>query len=147
MVKCKRLLLPVALGLTLLPIYIEILRNVVMIAILYFFSSLMLLFNFPWISLYFHSKPKYVEDIDIGENTENYDLRTIYETIMVFVMAIMIGLFADYIFLQEIKGPTLEIIAFLGGIYSFYIKLQNIIGSILLKVFVKWKKQIVHDKS
>ena len=133
--KCKRLLLPFAIGFVALPFFLEMFRNVIWIAVLYFTGSLLILLNFPSLSIYPHSKPFYISDFIREDNDRRFV--AVYKVFMILVMSGMASAFADYIFMREItKKSVTEIMAIIGGNMAIYLKIQSITGKIMLKVCV-----------
>ncbi len=133
--KCKRLLLPFAIGFVALPFFLEMFRNVIWIAVLYFTGSLLILLNFPSLSIYPHSKPFYISDFIKEDNDRRFV--AVYKVFMILVMSGMASAFADYIFMREItKKSVTEIMAIIGGNMAIYLKIQSITGKIMLKVCV-----------
>ena len=133
--KCKRLLLPFAIGFVSLPFFLEMFRNVIWIAVLYFTGSLLILLNFPFLSIYPHSKPFYISDFIKEDNDRRFV--AVYKVFMILVMSGMASAFADYIFMREItKKSVTEIMAIIGGNMAIYLKIQSITGKIMLKVCV-----------
>ena len=139
--KCKRLLIPPGIALMVLPFCIIRMQQVAWIALSYFMGSFFLLVNFPYFSIVLHSKPIYFEDLSINtENSIDNRFKTIYETIMIVFLSILIAVFADYIYLNGFNVPPLEFIGIIGGNISVYLRVQNIVGKGLLKCCFFFKK-------
>lgn len=134
--KCKRVLILPGLCCIALPWFLPALQQLAWIAVFYFVGSFMMLTNFPYFSTMLHSKPVYVDDLSIQVSSNNIDTRfkTVYELIMVFFLSGLIAVFADYIYLNGINVPPLEFIGIVGGNISVYLRIQNTVGKILLKL-------------
>jgi hypothetical protein len=137
--KYKRILIIPGITFIILPLIVDEVRLVAWIALLYFFGSFMLLINFPQLSTMLQSKPIYYEDLLITDETrENSDNRfkITYELTMIFFLSILISTLGDYIYINGItnKQPV-ELLGIIGGNISIYLRLQNIIGKTLLKIF------------
>ncbi len=120
------------------PIFLQQLQNVVGIASMYFTGSLFLLINFPYLSTRLHSKPIFIEDL-VMENDTRY--RTVYEMIMIFFLSVLLAIFADYLYVKGINTSPFEFLALLGGNSSLYLKLQDIVGKIILKIAYYYKNR------
>lgn len=124
----KRLLLPIAGALfTIPPFYPDILMNYIALPACYFLGSYFTFLNFPSI---LQDKPLYIKDLK-DEHDNRFEI--IYIHIMNVILATVFAVATESIFLHDtIHKPTVEIIAIAGGTYSFYMKLQDIIGKGLL---------------
>jgi len=120
--KLKRILLPFSIGLMALPFFLEEVRNVIWIAVLYFVGSLFLLLNFPALSLAPQSKPFYITDLVENENDRRFV--AVYEVLMIIAMSGMMSAFADYIYLRDMTNKSAtEILAIIGGNITVYLKI------------------------
>jgi hypothetical protein len=123
-----------------LPFFLEEVRNVIWIAVLYFVGSLFLLLNFPALSLAPQSKPFYITDLVENENDRRFV--AVYEVLMIIAMSGMMSAFADYIYLRDMTNKSAtEILAIIGGNITVYLKIQSITGKIMLKVCVCWRNR------
>ena len=73
------------------------------------------------------------------ENDTRY--RTVYEMIMIFFLSVLLAIFADYLYVKGINTSPFEFLALLGGNSSLYLKLQDIVGKIILKIAYYYKNR------
>lgn len=131
-----RILLPVAIILFVLPPTLpETLMNYFAFPIFYFFGSYFIFLNFPGIARSLQHKPLYIEDLVITKGVKDETFKQIYNVFMDFILAILFAVAAESVAIQGIEDrKTVEIIALIGGTYSFYIKMQDMVGKYLLKL-------------
>ena len=141
--KCKRILIIPGVTCLILPFLFEEIRILTWIALLYFLGSFMLLVNFPYLSTMMHSKPIYYEDLRISpENIIPDDrFKIIYELIMIFFLSGLIGALADYVYISGGTQTPIEFVGIVGGNISVYLRIQNLVGKILLKMCYFCKNQ------
>lgn len=137
-IKCKRLLLLPSAAMFIVPIFLKQLQNVVGIASMYFTGSLFLLINFPCLSTRLHSKPIFIEDL-VMENDMRY--KKVYEMIMIFFLSVLLAIFADYLYVKGINTSPFEFLALIGGNSSLYLRLQDVVGKIILKIAYYYKNR------
>ncbi len=137
-IKCKRLLLLPSAAMFIVPIFLQQLQNVVGIASMYFTGSLFLLINFPCLSTRLHSKPIFIEDL-VMENDLRY--KKVYEMIMIFFLSVLLAIFADYLYVKGINTSPFEFLALIGGNSSLYLRLQDVVGKIILKIAYYYKNR------
>jgi DNA-directed RNA polymerase beta' subunit len=145
-----RILLLFAVGFFTLPmVFREELMNYLAFPIFYFFGSYMVFINFPSIGKILHTKPIYINDLTIIYNNKHRDntLKKIYMVIMNLILAILFAMFSEYIIIKGIKEkPIIEIFAIIGGNLSLYVKIQSIVGDILLKFCYKIKDTEIYRR-
>jgi len=128
-----------------LPFCVVELRVLAWIALLYSLGSFMLLVNFPYFSTMLHSRPIYYEDLRISDDTNAPDdrFKLVYEMIMIFFLSILIGAMADYVYLNVYNLTPIEFLGIVGGNLSVYLRIQNIVGKLLLKCcyFIKHRQE------
>jgi hypothetical protein len=128
-----------------LPFCVVELRVLAWIALLYSLGSFMLLVNFPYFSTMLHSRPIYYEDLRISDDTNAPDdrFKLVYEMIMIFFLSILIGAMADYVYLNVYNLTPIEFLGIVGGNLSVYLRIQNIVGKVLLKCcyFIKHRQE------
>ena len=137
-IKCKRLLLLPSAAMFIVPIFLQQLQNVVGIASMYFTGSLFLLINFPCLSTRLHSKPIFIEDL-VMENDMRY--KKVYEMIMIFFLSVLLAIFADYLYVKGVNTSPFEFLALIGGNSSLYLRLQDVVGKIILKIAYYYKNR------
>jgi len=137
-IKCKRFFLVPSVGLFIVPIFLQQLQNVIWIAIMNFSGTLLLLINFPSLSTRLHSRPIFVEDL-IMEGDIRY--KKVYEIIMIFFLSLLVAIFADYLYVKGINTSPFEFLALIGGNSSMYLKLQDMVGKIILKIAYHYKSK------
>ena len=137
-IKCKRLLLLPSSAMFIVPIFLKQLQNVVGIASMYFTGSLFLLINFPCLSTRLHSKPIFIEDL-VMENDMRY--KKVYEMIMIFFLSVLLAIFADYLYVKGVNTSPFEFLALIGGNSSLYLRLQDVVGKIILKIAYYYKNR------
>jgi len=137
-IKCKRLLLLPSAAMFIVPIFLQQLQNVVGIASMYFTGSLFLLINFPCLSTRLHSKPIFIEDL-VMENDLRY--KKVYEMIMIFFLSVLLAIFADYLYVKGVNTSPFEFLALIGGNSSLYLRLQDVVGKIILKIAYYYKNR------
>jgi len=137
-IKCKRLLLLPSAAMFIVPIFLKQLQNVVGIASMYFTGSLFLLINFPCLSTRLHSKPIFIEDL-VMENDMRY--KRVYEMIMIFFLSALLAIFADYLYVKGVNTSPFEFLALIGGNSSLYLRLQDVVGKIILKIAYYYKNR------
>ncbi len=137
-IKCKRLLLLPSAAMFIVPIFLKQLQNVVGIASMYFTGSLFLLINFPCLSTRLHSKPIFIEDL-VMENDMRY--KKVYEMIMIFFLSVLLAIFADYLYVKGVNTSPFEFLALIGGNSSLYLRLQDVVGKIILKIAYYYKNR------
>jgi len=135
-IKCKRLLLLPSAAMFIVPMFLQQLQNVVGIASMYFTGSLFLLINFPCLSTRLHSKPIFIEDL-VMENDMRY--KKVYEMIMIFFLSVLLAIFADYLYVKGVNTSPFEFLALIGGNSSLYLRLQDVVGKIILKIAYYYK--------
>lgn len=116
--------------------FLQQLQNVVGIASMYFTGSLFLLINFPCLSTRLHSKPIFIEDL-VMENDMRY--KKVYEMIMIFFLSVLLAIFADYLYVKGVNTSPFEFLALIGGNSSLYLRLQDVVGKIILKIAYYYK--------
>ena len=148
-----RLLLPVSATFITIPcIFREQFMNYYSFPIFYFFGSYFFFINFPSLSEMFHKKPIYIDDLIIRSQGLTIDtdkkliddnsFRKLYNVAMNCILSILFASFSEYVILQGVKTRSIiEICGIIGGNISLYIKVQNSIGKILLKVFYTQKER------
>jgi hypothetical protein len=128
-----RILLIISFILLISPFVFSELYNIIYVPILYFFSSYFIFLNFPYAIESLQSKPLYIEDL-ILENKEN-SFKYVYNILMSFILALIVAGIAEYIFLQGIDDkPISEVLAILWGNISLFIKIQDVIGKIMVNL-------------
>ena len=137
-IKCKRFLLVPSASLFIVPVFFQQLRNVIWIAVMYFFGTLLLLINFPYLSTRLHSQPIFVEDL-VMNNDMRY--KRVYEIIMVFFLSMLVAIFADYLYMKGINTSPFEFLALIGGNSSLYLRIQDTVGKIILKIAYHYKSK------
>ncbi len=137
-IKCKRFLLVPSAGLFVVPIFLQQLQNVIWIAIMYFSGTLLLLINFPHLSTRLHSRPIFVEDLVMNDDIR---YKKVYEIIMIFFLSILVAIFADYLYVKGINTSPFEFLALIGGNSSLYLRLQDMVGKIILKIAYHYKSK------
>lgn len=137
-IKCKRLLLLPSAAMFIVPIFLKQLQNIVGIASMYFTGSLFLLINFPCLSTRLHSKPIFIEDL-VMENDMRY--KKVYEMIMIFFLSVLLAIFADYLYVKGVNTSPFEFLALIGGNSSLYLRLQDVVGKIILKIAYYYKNR------
>ena len=135
--KFKRFFLPFAISGFTIPFIIPELTTLSSVGLCYFWSSYIILWNFPQINASLYSEPLYLHDLDRSPY-KNYYLR-----IMNLCLAILIGLFADYALIKGIlKDKSLiEISAIIGGNLSLLGTIQTEVGNIMLSICHLCKKK------
>ena len=92
-----------------------------------------------------HSRPIYYEDLRISDDTNAPDdrFKLVYEMIMIFFLSILIGAMADYVYLNVYNLTPIEFLGIVGGNLSVYLRIQNIVGKVLLKCcyFIKHRQE------
>ena len=128
--KIKRAFIPLAFAGFTIPFIISDLTTLTSVGLCYFWSSYIILWNFPQINASLYSKPLYLDDLDRSPYKKYY-LR-----IMNLCLAILLGLFADYALLKGIlKDKTLiEISAIIGGNLSLLGTIQTEVGNVMLTI-------------
>ena len=137
-IKCKRLLLLPSAAMFIVPIFLKQLQNVVGIASMYFTGSLFLLINFPCLSTRLHSKPIFIEDL-VMENDMRY--KKVYEMLMIFFLSVLLAIFADYLYVKGVNTSPFEFLALIWGNSSLYLRLQDVVGKIILKIAYYYKNR------
>jgi hypothetical protein len=102
----------------------------------FFLGFFGVLINFPYISECLHHKPLYISDLIIIQDDE-VDTKFIcwYGFTMNLILAIMITSFVDFFIVNGfIEIPFIKLTAIIGGNVSLYIKIQQIIGKVLIKI-------------
>ena len=140
-----RLLLPVSgLFLALPCIFRDELMNFYSIPVFYFFGSYFFFLNFPSIGEILHGKPIYVQDLIVNNDNSSvidHSFKKTYTVLMNFILAVLFSLFSEYILIKGIEEkPVVEILGIVGGNISLYLKAQNTIGKILLKLCYSMKE-------
>jgi len=126
----KRFLLPLSVVGYALPFFINDLTDLISLGLCYFWSSYIILWNFPKISASLNSQPLYIENLNESEYRQYY----IY--IMNFCSAILIGMVADYSLIKGVMNDKtlIEITAIIGGNLSLLATVQNEIGKVMLEI-------------
>jgi hypothetical protein len=127
-----------------IPIFPEQLVNYWYITSMAFFSSWIIFWNVPEIGQCLQSKPLYVEDLIIqGDNIgANYKFMKYYTNSTNFCLALLVTTMADYTFFKNNGNRGLiEITGVIGGVLSLYLKCQQIIAKILLRICYYIKKR------
>ena len=137
-ITCKRFLLVPSASLFIVPVFFQQLRNVIWIAVMYFFGTQLLLINFPYLSTRLHSQPIFVEDL-VMNNDMRY--KRVYEIIMVFFLSMLVAIFADYLYMKGINTSPFEFLALIGGNSSLYLRIQDTVGKIILKIAYHYKSK------
>lgn len=139
----KRYFLPL-LFLYFLPIFFSKLRTSEFITPVSVTNTFVVLYNFPILSLIFHSKPIYFEDL--RDETLEDGLKDKFQKDFLIVISVALsflsGVLANY-FLFQIHTSSLkwfELIGVMGGVFSLYVKFQNGIGKILI-YGMQWRKR------
>lgn len=140
----KRFLLPLSVVGYALPFFINDLTDLISLGLCYFWSSYIILWNFPKISASLNSQPLYIENLNESEYRQYY----IY--IMNFCSAILIGMVADYSLIKGVMNDKtlIEITAIIGGNLSLLATIQNEIGKVMLEIchFCKERNEIKKPK-
>jgi hypothetical protein len=144
-----RILLPISGVLITLPVFLkDELINYITIPIFYFFGTYFIFVNFPSVSEKFQQKPIYLEDLaDNSGIVVKNKFKNIYGCLMNFVLAILFASFAEYVIIQGIRDKAIvEIMAIVGGNLALYVKTQQTIGKVLLKICHCLKEKEVKRK-
>ena len=127
MFKRKQLLLCLSASLFSIPIFVEEMRNLISIGMLYFLGMYFILFNFPVISIFLASKPHYIEDLD------NQKYREYCIALQNVFLAILFGIITDIFYVKKVHmQSTLEIFAIVGGNIALITKIQHFCSKLLL---------------
>ena len=141
--KIKRFFIPVSLCGFILPFVISDLTNLATVGLCYFWSSYIILWNFPSITKSLNAEPLYLKDL------EETKYKKYYLRIMNICLAILIGLFADYGLIKGILNDKtiIEITAIIGGNLSLLSTIQSEIGSNMLSIChcLKQRNEISHE--
>lgn len=134
-----RLLLPISGLLFAIPFIFE--KDIflyITLPLCYFAALYMVLLNFPGVVESLHTKPLYLEDLELarqGTDTPDLTFQYIYSIIMNFLLAILFAGISEYVILQPIREkPIVEVCAIIGGNLALYYKIQGIVGKIILKL-------------
>jgi len=104
--------------------------------LLHFLAVYFFLLNFPGLVESLHSRPLYIEDLEIaslGSSTPDRSFRTTYSIVMNFILAVLFAGITEYVVLNDIrKKPVVEALGIIGGNLGLYYKLQDCIGSIII---------------
>ena len=133
-----RLLLPLAIVLNIIPIFVEdIYQSYFLFPIFYFFGSYFILLNFPCIVESLHKSPKYFEDLIVqNDNLDDNTFQRIYTIVMNLLLAIVFAALADYVIIQGVEDKSfVELSALIGGNVFLFMKIQNQTGKILVSIF------------
>lgn len=153
----KIFFMPLAIGLPIL-IYFEKLRNDFYIFFSCLISSLIICWNFPFLTKLGYTKPIYFEDLEttdvinkkiILNNLESskkfqYKFIVIQQIILSLTLSIIIE-YSTYRY-KSSKLMITEILGIIGGLFSLYNKITRLIGKLLLNYLYrqKIKKQTVN---
>lgn len=138
-----RALLPFSVLFTCLPfIFPEQLMTFISMPVFFFFGSYFFLLNFPRIGNKLHAKPLYVEDLILEyNNVREHTFRNVYTVLMNFMLASLFAVVSEYLIIRGIHDkPFIEICAIIGGNLSLYLKVQNVTGKLMLKIFYRMKQ-------
>lgn len=138
-----RLLLPCSVILFVSPpLFKTQMMNIYCICIFYFFGSYFVFINFPSLPEILHSKPTYVEDLVIEGTINDETFKQLYNVVMCFFLSALVGFFSSYIIIQGVDNLSLfELLGIIGGNIGLYMKVQGIIGKILLLIFYCFKEK------
>jgi len=128
--KIKRAFIPLAFAGFTIPFIISDLTTLTSVGLCYFWSSYIILWNFPQINSSLYSEPLYLNNLD------NSQYKTYYLRIMNLCLAVLIGLFADYGLIKGILNDKtiIEISAIVGGNLSLLGTIQTEVGKVMLTV-------------
>jgi len=152
----KRFFLPLAIVLPILIIF-EKLQNDFYIFISCLVSSFILTWNFPYFSKFGYTKPIYFEDLEQEkidynkvvknklisniENSKKFQNRFIF--FQQIILSVTMALIIDYS-THRYKNTQLvftEILGLLGGLFTLYLKITQMIGKVILKLLYKNMKK------
>ena len=123
----KRLLIGVSGSLFILPFFIEDIRNLISIGLLYFLGMYFILFNFPVISIFISSKSHYIEDLD------NNKYRKYCIALQNLFLSILFGIMTDIFYMEKLHTRSLiEMCGILGGNIALFSSIQQVISKLLL---------------
>lgn len=132
-----RLLLPVSGTLLIIPfVFPEELGNGIILSIFYFLGICFFLLNFPRLSEFMNEKPIYIEDLVLANEGENsHRFKNIYINIMIIVLSLLCALFAQYVTTKGLyEKPLVEILGIIGGNLILYVKIQHVVGRVLINL-------------
>jgi len=131
-----RLLLPIsALFFIIPPLFPAQLMNYLAFPTCYLFGSYFVFLNFPGIAGSLQAKMLYIDDLVITKGVKDETFKQIYNVLMDFVLAVIFAIASESVVIQGIdERPLVEIIALIGGTYSFCTKTQDIAGKYLLRL-------------
>lgn len=110
-----------------------------------FFSSLLILYNFPWLARFLHEKQYCYDDLELSNLNVRPDVKVKFQRVFNIVMEILLsGVMAALINygLYQIHDGTLTItqqLGIIGGIKELFLTAQDYIGRGLLYVLSKQK--------
>jgi len=119
-------------------------------------SMFVVLWNYPWVATYLHTKPLYYGDLEknkIANFTNNKKKEEIYleiknKYIFNFIIYLSIltsfigAVLVDYFFYRTKDTSNIpEILGITGGILSMYTRLQTWTGKLLLYISIKLKEE------
>ena len=152
----KRFFLPLAIILPILIVF-ERLQNDFYIFISCLVSSFILTWNFPYFSKFGYTKPIYFEDLEQEkidynkvvknklisniENSKKFQNRFIF--FQQIILSVTLALIIDYS-THRYKNTQLvftEILGLLGGLFTLYLKITQMIGKLILKMLYKNMKK------
>ena len=69
--------------------------------------------------------------------------KLVYEMVMIFFLSLLIGAMADYVYLNGDNLSPIEFVGIVGGNLSVYLRIQNGVGKVLLKLcyFIKHRQE------
>jgi hypothetical protein len=67
--------------------------------------------------------------------------KKVYEIIMIFFLSLLVAIFADYLYVKGINTSPFEFLALIGGNSSLYLRLQDMVGRIILKIAYHYKSK------
>ena len=110
-----------------------------------FITFSILFWNIPFLIIVLHTTPVYYEDLKIistATNTDIYNLQSIFSGLNGFISSIFITMIIFYILTTyKIKDYSIiELLGIIGGLGSFYLKIQAILGKSLLTILFTIKE-------
>jgi len=117
------------------------------IPLFYFLGTYFILYNFPSIIDTLHSKPIHYEDLLISydnNQTFNNKFQKIHNLFMSAILSGLVAYFSEYIIINGFHyRPLIELFGILGGNILLYIKVQHMLGKLLLYTLYFLKKNEV----
>ena len=116
-------------------------NSYVFIAIISFFSSMIIFFNFPWIIIWNSSKPIYYEDLYIDEtklpeipltNYQKDTYQNYYRRSLIFSNSILISILICYWKFKTENTTFIEKVGTSGGLLQIASLLNNLLARIIL---------------